>query len=226
MAKIETSKTETAVKMGKPGDEPLKLLGKRYSSVSELVRDSSDAETADSFDKHQSDRRLVRSLIVMRCFKEVSQVDLAKRMKCAQSKVSKIESSVDADLNFGDVVRYSNALGQAVSLRISPAGKSGADRIRFHVDCIKREVDRLVELAGDDKTIGDGVEALALRMVGDMVQLIEKSLQNLPSRSQAQPHEQAQVSVDVEGESGHRLSLDEGPKRVRRSDGKKAAPVG
>jgi hypothetical protein len=157
---------------------------------------------------------------VLRCANEVSQVELAERMKCAQSKVSKMESSVDADLNFGDIINYVRALKQAAHITFAPARRDGADRIRFHVACIKHELDRLVKMAGKDETIGQGIEAYAIDTVQKLVRVVEESLDGLPHRVQ---QSDAAISIEVEGERGQRLPLD-GPSRVRRSR-KKTDPV-
>ncbi len=118
---MSTKKTKTPPMM--------KVTGKSYASVSEIVRDTSDAETADHFDKYQSDRRVMNCLVVMRCAKGVSQVDLAARMGCGQSKVSKMESSADFDLSFGDIVKYASALGQSVRIAISRRRSKSAEHV-------------------------------------------------------------------------------------------------
>jgi len=96
--------TKTKETAKKAMDRPMRVVGKKYASVSALVRDTAEAEVANKFDKYQADRRLINCLTVIRCANEVTQVELAKRMDCAQSKVSKMESSTDADLNFGDII--------------------------------------------------------------------------------------------------------------------------
>jgi uncharacterized protein with PIN domain len=212
------TKTKNTAK--KAMDRPMRVVGKKYASVSALVRDTAEAEVANQFDKYQTDRRLINCLTVVRCANEVTQVELAKRMDCAQSKVSKMESSTDADLNFGDIISYARALKQSVSITFAPARKHGADRIRFLIECIKHELDKLVKIAGDDKTIGDDVEAYAIETVQNMVKLIEESLDRLPHRMQ---QSNAPVSIEVECDRGQRLPLN-GPKRVHKS-AKKTAPV-
>jgi hypothetical protein len=139
-------------------------------------------------------------------------------MGCAQSKVSKMESSTDPELNFGDLIRFALALKQAVFIAFSPARKNGADHIRFHVECIKHELEQLVKTASDDRASGDGIEVFAVETVQNMVKVIEESLDKLPHRTQKTGDA---VTVEVEGERGQRLPLD-GPKRCTRSKGKAA----
>src|SRR3954466_8410856 len=69
-----TSKKETSKKAM---DRPMKVVGKKYASVSELVRDTAEPEVANEFDKYQAARRLVNCLTVIRCVNGVSQATLA-----------------------------------------------------------------------------------------------------------------------------------------------------
>jgi hypothetical protein len=213
--------TATAMKKGEGGtDSPMKVVGRKYASVSELVRDTSDAGFADEFDKYQADRGLVNCLTIIRCANGVSQVELAKRMDCAQSKISKMETSADADLSFGDVVSFALALQQSIRISFSPSRKNGSDHIRFHVECIKHALDGLVRINGDDKDTCDDVEAFAIQTVQNMVTAIESALDKLPHRMQ-QPS--SPVSVEAEGERGQRLRLDL-PRSLRRRT-KKSLPA-
>ncbi len=209
---METTNKITSTTKNENSTEPMKVVGKKYASVSELVRDISDTEVADDFDKYQGDRRLVNCLTIIRCSNEVSQAELANRMGCAQSKISKIESSTDADLNFGDVASYALAINQSIQIMFSPSRKNGADHIRFHVGCIKHELDQLVRIAGDDKDICDGVEAFAVETVQKLVATIETTLDKLPHRLD---QSSSRVSVEAEGERGQRLRTDM-PRSVRR----------
>ena len=119
---------------GKAKDRLMRVVGKKYASVSELVRDTSDSEIADEFDQYQADRKLVNCLTVMRCAHHgVSQMELAERMGCNQSKVSKMETSADVDLNFGDVISYARSLKQSIRMTFSPERNNRADHIRFHI---------------------------------------------------------------------------------------------
>ncbi len=184
---------------------PMKVVGKKYSSVSELVRDTSSAEFVEDFDRYQANRQLVNCLAILRCADGVSQVDLAKRMGCAQSKISKMESSTDADLSFGDVIRFALALNQSIQIVFSPSTKNGTDQIRFHLECIKNQLDHLARIAGDGKDISHGVEGFAIQTVQSLVATIESVLDKLPHRVE---QSSASVRVEAEGEGGQRLRLD------------------
>lgn len=176
-----------------------------------MVRNLAEPGFADEFDQYQSVRTLTNCLTVIRCSNEVGQADLAGRMGCSQSKVSKMESSVDADLNYGDIINYVLALKQSVHIVFSPKRRKGSDPIRFHIEAIKHELDRLVKISDDDKPIGDSVETFAIDTARNVVGMMEAIIDKLPHRSQPD----SSVTVEAEGDRGQRMVLDN-PKRYRK----------
>lgn len=185
----------------------MKLTGSVYTDVTGLVRDTLDEGFADEFETYVADRRLVKSLTILRCLKEVSQADLAAKMGCGQPKLSKIENSADADLDFGDLVDYLKALDMAMQVTLTPLRTSRADRIRLLTAQLKRELD----LERDDQTASGEVEALAIGTMQKMVELIETTIDRLPhDREATEP-----VTVVVQDERGEHLAPGE-PKRFRK----------
>jgi len=91
----------------------------RYDDVSQMVRGCSESsEFADSFENLLSQRQLIKQLLVMRATKGISQEDMAKEMKCSQSRISKLENSVHGDLSLTDLHTYLSALGYAMEVQI------------------------------------------------------------------------------------------------------------
>jgi len=54
----------------------------------------------------QAGTRLVDWLVQARTKAGLTQAELARRMGCTQSRISKLEDSLDADLRLGDVAAY------------------------------------------------------------------------------------------------------------------------
>ena len=54
---------------------------------------------------------VVDQLVLARLRAGLSQTDLATRMKCTQSRVSKIEDSMDVQLSLKDIYEYTKAVG-------------------------------------------------------------------------------------------------------------------
>lgn len=90
----------------------------------------------------------------MRVEKKLSQRDLAKRMGVGPSKVCRMEACTDKDLNLGDVMLYSKALGVNMSVLFDDPALPAADRIKHHVFAVHDLLEQLMKLAhqvgGDD----------------------------------------------------------------------------
>jgi hypothetical protein len=199
----------------KATDEPVEGMSKAYASVSDMIRDTCDVEFADDFDKHLSEHGISKILTVIRCARGMTQGDVATKMGTNQAKVSRMERTADSDLNFGDIAAYTHALGQAIQILFMPARATAVDHIRYHVNSIKHELERLVDLAGNDRRIGDGVEKYAMDNVEKYVEMIESTLNKLPHRDQ---QDRSPVSVEVEGERGERFPIPDTKRRVRKAN--------
>lgn len=111
----------------------MKVIGKSYRSVSEMVHDT-DPEVADAFDEHLAERRIIKQLVVHRVVKGLSQKDIAQRMRCTQSRISKLESSTDGELSIDEIRSYAAAVGLKLSVvftdvQTSPNSRPRGERI-------------------------------------------------------------------------------------------------
>jgi len=164
---------------------PMKLSKNRYSNISQMVRGTAeDPAFATEFEKRLSERKLIRSLKALRCMQGFSQRDLGEKMGHTQGKVSKLEAMSDRDIALGDFVKYADALGHEIRIFVAPQTLTGADRVKFFAAGLKRELDRLVTLAGQDESIGDGVESFALETMQNLLMMIEDAITRLPHRQQ------------------------------------------
>ena len=115
-----------------------------------------DLAAAARVASHQAETSFVRTLIDMRVGKSLSQRNLAQKMGVGPSKVCRMESSADKDLNLGDVMLYAKALGINMSVMFDDPALPAADRIKHHVFAVHDLLEQLMKLAhqvGDDDTI-------------------------------------------------------------------------
>src|SRR5579871_400464 len=112
---------------------------KQHSSVAEMVRDfsSDDAAFVDHFLKRIAARQLVKRLTVLRCRAGLSQRDLAEKLHCTQSKISKLESGKDEDISIGELIRYADAAEHEIRLFFVPKGQTIPDQIEMHIGMIR-----------------------------------------------------------------------------------------
>ncbi len=78
-----------------------------FSTVADMVRSvSENKEKAEETARAIEERSIINFLVGLRTAQELSQSDIASKMKCTQSKVSKLESGIDDNLTLGDFHAY------------------------------------------------------------------------------------------------------------------------
>jgi len=148
-----------------------------------MVRETSeDPSFAESFEKRLQHRRITKDLMVQRAVHRLSQKEIAERIGCTQSRISKLETTTDAELRLGDLARYSDALGLRVKILLEPKESTPVARVKSLAFQIKHETDALAKLAANDHVIAEGVSAFFGEAVFNMVRMLQDSAQKLPPR--------------------------------------------
>jgi ribosome-binding protein aMBF1 (putative translation factor) len=89
-----------------------------YSSVDEMVRRTLGNRWLKRINQRLKYTEVVDQLVLARLRAGLSQADLAARMKCTQSRISKIEDSLDAQLSLKDIYEYAGAVGVECKFRL------------------------------------------------------------------------------------------------------------
>jgi transcriptional regulator with XRE-family HTH domain len=168
-----------------------------------MVRDLSETPGfADEFEKQLAGRRLIQQLLILRARAGLSQQEVAEKLACTQSKVSKLETSADADISFGDLVGYTAAVGHEMRLFLVPKGLKLADEVKMHAFSIRRLLDRMVQLAGDDGTMTAAVATFLTEAALNFVDMVTKAATALPTTAgeSASPLQVQAVEMEAEGE--------------------------
>lgn len=166
----------------------------QHSSVADMVRRlSEDRAFADEFEKRLSRRQLIKMLTMLRSRANLSQQELAEKLECTQSKVSKLESSEDADIRFGDLVDYIGAVDHEMRIFLVPKGQTVVDEVKLYAFVIKRLLHRLVQLAGEDKEMVKGVERFLSEAAFNLVRVVGIAALELPPLMKETP-----VPIQVE----------------------------
>jgi len=91
--------------------------------------------------------RIVNKLLLMRMEKKVSQKELAQRMGCDPSKISRMEAGNDLQLKIGDIAQYVSALGVQMNTVFEDSTLPVAEQIKRDVFSIHEKLERLVTVA-------------------------------------------------------------------------------
>lgn len=170
--------------MAKP--TPIKPPARKgHRNVKDMVRDllADEPGVVAEFEARLDKRQLVKSLAVIRARAGLSQQELAAKMGCSQSKISKIERGVDADLGFGDVEAYLRATGHEAKIFVVPGGGTLVDEVKMHAFRIKHLLDRMVELAETDGAMATGVADFIEEAEWNLARITKKARYTLPQLS-------------------------------------------
>lgn len=161
-----------------------------FDSISDFAKAiGASQEFTKKLESDIARRTIVDHLIALRGARGLSQKDVAERMGCTQSKVSKLESSDDGDLKLDDIRLYASAIGLTTGILLSEQKLRALDRIKFHAFQIHAELDRLVSMAKGDSTITAGVAHVhgetcfnVVRLIGESLDaLLQASIETLPN---------------------------------------------
>lgn len=169
-----------------------------FSSVTELARGAFDNEPAlvEELEAELSARQVVRALFAMRSARGVSQAEIASQLNCSQSRVSRIENGGDADLSLGEVEAYARALDCDAVLTFQKHQSTAVDRVKQHAFAIRRELDVMAKLAGDDSTLRQGVASFFGEAFFNIVRIISESVKSLPILSDDSPRVRVSLETD------------------------------
>lgn len=124
--------------------------------------------------------RLVRCLIEMRASAGLSQAEVAKRMNCSQSRISKIEHGFDDDISINELDAYTKAVGFWFEISFSDVKKNAAGLIKYHILRANALLKRIIQLADNDKKILAGANDFSMEMLINFCRLLDDATQKIP----------------------------------------------
>ena len=167
-----------------------------------MIRDISDDETFNrALEEQISNRRLVKALHAMRTAKGISQAEIAEKLDCSQSRVSKIENGEDGELRISELEAYARAMDRDLHVGFSKRGLTGLDRIKSHAFAIHRELCRMAELAENDESIARGVVKTFNEVLFNQLNLLQLASAKLPCDPETgEPYLKIDMYVDEQSE--------------------------
>jgi transcriptional regulator with XRE-family HTH domain len=144
------------------------------------------------------ERQVSKLLFILRCKANLSQKEMAEKIGCTQSRISKIEGSRDEDLSVKDLLDYAKALKLRLEIGYGHPSFKLVDQIKFHAFKMKEGLERLCELAKDDPEMTEGVRKFFGEAFVNVLSLITESYKKLPKKGKAEEKSTIQVSAPVE----------------------------
>jgi len=154
-------------------------MEKTFNSVDEMLKASGvDDGFRKDIQEEINKKQIAQSLFSLRCKENLTQAQMAEKLKCSQSRISKIENSYDKDLCVGDLLDYAAALNLNVEIGIVPQMKL-VDKIKYHAFAIKHYAEELAHLAKEDKTMVEGVSRFFYDAVFNLVNIVAGAAKKL-----------------------------------------------
>jgi transcriptional regulator with XRE-family HTH domain len=126
--------------------------------------------------------QFVSTLIHLRLSKGITQQQVAEKMQCDPSKISRMESGNDP--SFSDIMGYLGALNLGINIMFDDPSLPAASRIKQCVFEIHRHLESLVDLAktdGKDTALISKIHEFYGEVLFNFVTRYEESYQKLPA---------------------------------------------
>src|SRR5260370_19573157 len=129
----------------------------------------------------------VNVLVSMRVAKGLTQKELADMLGCTQSRISKLEQGRNEDLRIKDFLDYTRATEEAVWVTIGTPTIS--ETVKLHIRAIRRLLEELVKLPGEDRAIRDGISRFLDEILIETGKLVQSTKLALSSKQQPEKAE-------------------------------------
>ena len=170
-----------------------KATGKRYGTTSEMLEDTGTPQEIIDSVKEVECQLVVPLLAGMRVGKGLTQKELAQAIGCSQGRISKLETSRDEDLRLQDLLDYTRALEG--SLWITIGAPTLAERIKLHIRALRGLLEELVSLAGEDRTISEGINSFLDDIFFETGRLVESSKKALANGEASRQKPELEIGV-------------------------------
>ena len=156
------------------------MAQKQYTSVAEQIAETAESpEFAKQVQRQIARRQIIDHLMALRALRGLSQSDVAKKLVCSQSRISKLENGRDDDLRLGDLDQYVSALGMDIRIVLTRRRRSDFDEVKYHAFSIKRILDKIARLSKGDASMSAGAAKIMAETFYNMTSFIGGSLEQL-----------------------------------------------
>jgi transcriptional regulator with XRE-family HTH domain len=164
---------------------------KTYDSVSAMVKDTLGSEGAISaaeFDSYVAERKLVKDLAILRSARGLSQEDVAKKLGCSQSWVSKLEHGTDDNLRIGDLKAYLSTLGLEFRPGAMKEGATLVDEIKILSFAIRQKLITFAELAKEGDGLAEPIARFLCEAFHNINRFLSEAAAKLPHAQDNKPY--------------------------------------
>lgn len=178
------------------------MTDKTFTNVSKMIRDiTNDDSVIAAVDEALERQAILRQLMSLRAARGLSQSHVAKAMGCAQSTVSKMESSGDADVQFGDLQRYAGAVRGDLCTAVRPLDMEPSMEVKCLAATVNDKLKRMADLANQDEEIAAGVAQVYVEALVNFNLIIAQAIQALPKNADGTPRIHINLTLEESSEA-------------------------
>jgi transcriptional regulator with XRE-family HTH domain len=165
-------------------------MGTKYKNVLEMIKSiSKDDAFKELATREIKGKTLAKFLFYLRCNHNLSQKQLAEKIGCSQSRISKIESALDKDLTMQDLLDYAKALNLNLEIGYRHPSVRIVDLIKYHAFKIKAYLNQLNSLAKEDDLLKESIGKFHIEALFNIGKIIWESLATLDFKLKEQKRE-------------------------------------
>ncbi|MDD5044060.1 MAG: helix-turn-helix domain-containing protein [Candidatus Omnitrophica bacterium] len=173
-------------------------MREKYKSVLEMVRSISKEDSYKELaDKQIKGKSLAKFLFYLRCRHGLSQKELANKVGCSQSRVSKIEHSFDKDLTIQDLLDYGKVLNLQLEIGYRHPSVKIIDLIKYHAFKIRSYLNQLNGLAKDDEALLQGIKNTYFEIFFNLNKIISEALIKLDFKQKVKKIDMSTIHVSA-----------------------------
>ncbi|NCD33397.1 MAG: XRE family transcriptional regulator [Spartobacteria bacterium] len=159
----------------------MKTKATKYNSVADMVDSlTDDTHFKAELEQELNNKSMAKTLFAMRCRRGITQAEMAEKIGCTQSRLSKLENTDNENIKMGDLIDYANVLGLNLSINFHEK-MTAVESIKYHAFQIRKHLDHLAQLAHGDEQILSGVKEFFNEYLFNMLNLFKKSADKLPA---------------------------------------------
>ena len=174
-------------------------MDQRISTISDLMNEMGiEKETAKKVTENIKNYSISQSLTVLRAKANISQAEMAKKMKTSQSFISKLESASNDQIKIDDMCSFLTAIGYETTITISKP-QNIAQKIKASYCQLFDLVKELQKYAVNDETILKGIAGFEIEATHNMLNLASMLIESSSAKlDKIHPRQEPQIILQNE----------------------------
>ena len=161
-------------------EQEITRTGRRFDSVAEmLLGTGSSKEIAEGYDKVRKKTRISRNLAELRCEAGLSQKEMAEKIGCTQSRISKIENALDSQVSLEDIHDYSRATKVLIHMVFGPK-MNLSKLVKYHALEMRTALKELATLAHKDEEFDKAINGFFTEAFVNLLDIMDECRSELP----------------------------------------------